>query len=65
MSNKINHAALIERHMAGARWESIRAAYFMRTGKPKNAAQAESLIRYHRDAADEVCKKAQSDSWNS
>jgi len=42
----INLAALQERHLAAVRWESIRAAFFMRAGKPDNATRCKLLSRF-------------------
>jgi hypothetical protein len=47
----INLAALQERHLAAVRWESIRAAFFMRAGKHDNATRCKLLVRHHMNAA--------------
>ena len=47
MKQKINYAALLERHSKAIKWEGVRAAYFQRTGKLDNAGKCQQIIQYH------------------
>lgn len=54
MKNDMNLAALEERHRSAVRWEKIRAAYFLRIGKPDNATRCKLLAAHHENAAREA-----------
>jgi hypothetical protein len=51
MKAEANYAALEERHRTAVRWETIRAAWFTRIGKPDHATKCKLIASYHRQAA--------------
>jgi len=51
MIEKVSLAALEEQHLSAERWEKIRAAYFLRIGKPDNATRCKLLAKHHKDCA--------------
>jgi hypothetical protein len=51
MKAEANYAALKERHESGVRWETIRAAWFTRIGKPDHAIRCKLIASHHRQAA--------------
>lgn len=46
-----NPSMAAERHLAAARWERCRAAYFQRTKKPDNATKCKLLAMHHTEQA--------------